>query len=78
MVSYETWGTFFLGLAWKLRFARLILPAAGIVVVLLWWSALAAAGAIVGFLVVLLLERGLFARKIRRALTEDSGQGSHA
>jgi glycosyltransferase involved in cell wall biosynthesis len=78
MVSYETWGTFFLGLAWKLRFARLILPAAGIVVVLLWWSALAAAGAIVGFLVVLLLERGLFARKIRRALTEGSGQGSHA
>jgi O-antigen biosynthesis protein len=74
IVSYEAWGTLYLRFAWKLRFARLTLPAAGLVfVLLLWWSALAAAGAIVGLLVILLLERWLFARKIRRALMEDSG-----
>jgi hypothetical protein len=79
MVSYEAWGRLYLRLACKLRFARLTLPAAGIVFVLvLWWSAPAAAGAIVGLLVILLLERWLFARKIRRALTDDSRQSSHA
>ena len=78
MVSYEAWGTLYLRLAWKLRFARMTLPAAGIVFVLLLWSALAAAGAIVGFLVIILLERWLFARKIRLALTEDSRQSLHA
>ena len=76
MVSYEAWGTFYLSLACKLGLARLILPAAGIVFVLLWWSALAAAGAIVGLLVILLLERWLFVRKIRRALTKRANQGS--
>jgi hypothetical protein len=78
MVSYEAWGTHYLRLAWKLRFARMTLPAAGIVFVLLLWSALAAAGAIVGFLVIILLEGWLFARKIRLALTEDSRQSLHA
>lgn len=78
MVSYEAWGTLYLRLAWKLRFARMTLPAAGIVFVLLLWSALAAAGAIVGFLVIILLEGWLFARKIRLALTEDSRQSLHA
>ena len=73
MVSYEAWGTLYLRLASKLRFARLILPAAGIVFALLWWSALAGAGAIVGLLVILLLERWLFAQKIRRTLMEHSG-----
>src|SRR5829696_6171403 len=70
MVSYEAWGVLYLSLACKLRFARLTLPALGLVFVLLllWWSAAAAAGAIVGLLVILLLERSLFARKIRRRL----------
>jgi O-antigen biosynthesis protein len=76
MVSYEAWGTFYLSLACKLQLTRLILPAAGIVFVLLWWSALAAAGAIVGLLVILLLERWLFVRKIRWALTKHANQGS--
>jgi GT2 family glycosyltransferase len=78
MVSYEAWGTPYLRLAWKLRFARMTLPAAGIVFVLLLWSALAAAGAIVGLLVIILLEGWLFARRICLALTEDSRQSLHA
>jgi glycosyltransferase involved in cell wall biosynthesis len=74
MVSYEAWGTLYLRLACKLRLVRLALPAAATVfVLLLWWSAPAAAGVIVGFLVILLLERWLFARKVHRALTEDPG-----
>jgi O-antigen biosynthesis protein len=76
MVSYEAWGTFYLRLTCKLRFTRITLPAAGIVFVLLWWSALAAAGVIVGLLVILLLERWLFVRKIRRALTKHANQDS--
>jgi glycosyltransferase involved in cell wall biosynthesis len=78
MVSYETWGTFYLRLACKLRFARLTLPVVAIIFALLWWSALAAAAAIVGLLVILLLERWQFARKIRLALTGESRQGSLA
>ena len=78
MVSYEAWGRFYLRLTCTLRFARLVLPVAGIVFVLLWWSALAAAGGIVGLLVILLVERWLFVRKIRLALTEESTQGSRA
>jgi hypothetical protein len=74
MVSYEAWGTLYLRLVCKIRFARLTLPASGLVFALvLWWSAAAATGAIVGLLITLLLERWLFARKIRRALIEDSG-----
>jgi O-antigen biosynthesis protein len=74
MVSYEAWGTLYLRLVCKIRFARLTLPASGLVFALvLWWSAAAATGAIVGLLIILLLERWLFARKIRRALIEDSG-----
>jgi hypothetical protein len=41
----------------------------GIVFVLLWWSAAAAAVAIGGLLAVLLLDRWLLTRKLRRALT---------
>ena len=78
MVSYEAWGTLYLRLACKLRFNRLTLPMIGIVFVLLWWSALAAVGAMVGFLVILLLEKWLFVRKIRLALMGDSRQGSRA
>jgi GT2 family glycosyltransferase len=78
MVSYEAWGIFYLRLACKLRFARLILPVVGLVFVLLWWSALAAAGAIVGLLVILLVEKWLFVRKTRLALTGDHKQGSRA
>jgi O-antigen biosynthesis protein len=76
MVSYEAWGTFYLRLACKLRFACLILPVVGLVSVLLWWSALAASGVIVGFLVILLVEKWHFLRKIRLALTEDPKQAS--
>lgn len=78
IVSYEAWGTFYLRLTCKLRFARLILPAVGIVFALLWWSAMAAVGATIGLLVVLLVEDWLFIRKIRLALTGDPGQGSRA
>jgi hypothetical protein len=78
MVSYEAWGTFYVRLICKPRFARLILPIAVIVFALLWWSALAAAGAIAGFLVVLLVEKLLYERKIRLALTGDTRQGSSA
>jgi hypothetical protein len=56
----------------------MILPAAGIVFVLILWSALAAAGAIIGFLVMILFEGWIFARKIHLALTEDSRQSLHA
>jgi hypothetical protein len=74
MVSYEAWGVLYLILVWKLRYARLTLPALGLVFVLvLWWSVAGAAGAIFGLLVILLLERWLFARRIRRALTEYAG-----
>ena len=75
MVSYEAWGMFYLRLVCRPRFARLLLPALGIVSVPLWWSAVAAAGTIVGLLAVFLLERYLFARKLRRALTGDPRQG---
>jgi O-antigen biosynthesis protein len=74
MISYEAWGVLYLILVWKLRYARLILLALGLVFVLvLWWSVAGAAGAIFGLLVILLLERWLFARRIRRALTEYAG-----
>ena len=73
MVTYEAWGTLYLRLTCKLRFTRLTLPAAGIVFVFVWWSAAAAAGALVGLLGIVLLERWLFARKIRWVLTEDAG-----
>ena len=78
LVSYEMWGTIYLRLDPKLRFTRLTLAMTGIVFVLLWWSALVAAGAIVAFLVIFLLEKWLFVRKIRLALTGDTRQGSRA
>ncbi len=78
MISYEAWGTFYLRLACKLRFARVTLPVVAIIFALLWWSALAAAGMTFGFLVILLIEKWLFVRKIRLALTGDSRQGSRA
>jgi GT2 family glycosyltransferase len=78
MISYEAWGTFYLRLDGKLRFARLTLPVVAIIFALLWWSALAAVGAVVGFLAILLLEKWLFVRKIRLALTGESRQGSRA
>jgi hypothetical protein len=75
MVSYEAWGTFYLRLAYRPRFVRLIMLALGIVFMLLWWSAAAAAVAIVGLLAVLLLERWLLARRLRWALTGHSRGG---
>jgi glycosyltransferase involved in cell wall biosynthesis len=75
MVSYEAWGMFYLRLACRPRFARLIMPGLGIVFLFLWWSAAAAAVAIVGLLAVLLLEWWLLARKLRRALTGYSRGG---
>ena len=78
MVSYEAWGIFYLRLTCKLRFARLILPVVGLVSVLLWWSALAATGVILGFLVILLVEKRLFTRRICSAITGDPKQGSRA
>jgi glycosyltransferase involved in cell wall biosynthesis len=75
MVSYEAWGMFYLRLTCRPRFARLIMPGLGLVFVFLWWSAAAAAVAIVGLLAVLLLERWLLARKLRRALTGYSRGG---
>ena len=47
----------------------------GIVFVLLWCSAAAAAVAIGGLLAVLLLDRWLLTRKLRRALTGYSREG---
>ena len=70
MVSYEAWGTLYLRLAYRLRLARLAVPTLGIALALLLHP-FAAAGAIAGLLAVLLLERWLFARRVRWALTED-------
>jgi len=75
MVSYEAWGAFYLRLVCRPRFVRLALPALGIASVLLW-SPAAVAGALAGLLAVLVLERRLFARKIRRALTGDPRESS--
>ena len=76
MVSYEGWGTFYLRLVCRPRFARLATPTLVIAFMLLW-SAVAAVGAMVVFLVIFLFERWLFARKIRKALTVDMGHGPH-
>ncbi len=70
MVSYEAWGTLYLRLTYRPRLARLAVPALGIALALLLHP-FAAAGAIAALLAVLLLERWIFARKVRRALTED-------
>jgi len=75
MVSYEAWGAFYLRLVFRPRFVRLAVPALGIASVLLWSPAVAA-GALAGLLAVLVLERRLFARKIRRALTGDPRESS--
>jgi O-antigen biosynthesis protein len=75
MVAYDAWGTFYLRLACRLRFIRVIMLGLGIVFVLLWWSAAAAAVAIGGLLAVLLLDRWLLTRKLRRALTGYSREG---
>ena len=78
MVSYEAWGTFYLRLSCKPRFARLILPVVGFVFVLLWWSALASSGVTVGFLASLLVEKWLFTRRICSAMMGDPEEGSRA
>ena len=75
MVSYEAWGTLYLRLAYRLRLARMAVPAIGIALALLL-SPSAAAGAIAGLLAVLLLEGWVFARKVRQALTEGPTEGS--
>jgi O-antigen biosynthesis protein len=71
MVSYEVWGAFYLRMVCRPRSVRLVVPALGIAFFLLW-SPAAAGGALAGLLAVLVLERWLFARKIRRTLTGDS------
>jgi len=75
MVSYEAWGTFYLRLTYRPRLARLALPALGIALALLLHP-FAVAGAMAGLLAVLLLERWLFARRVRQALTEDPKEGA--
>ena len=70
MVSYKAWGRLYLRLAYRLRLARMAVPALGIALTLLL-SPSAAAGALAGLLLVLLLEGWIFARKLRQALTED-------
>lgn len=76
MVSYEGWGTLYLRLVRpRLRLARLVVPTLGVALAFLW-SPVAGAAAIVGLLAVLLLERWLFARKIRRVLSGDAREGS--
>jgi len=75
MVSDEAWGTLYLRLAYRPRFGRLALPALGIALTLLLYP-FAAAAAIEGLLAILLLEGWIFARKVRRALTEDPKGGS--
>jgi O-antigen biosynthesis protein len=75
IVSYEAWGTLYLRLAYRLRLARIAVPALGIALALLL-SPSAAAGAIAALLAVLLLEGWIFARKLRQALTEDPTDGS--
>ncbi len=76
MVSYEGWGVFYLRLSWRLRSARLLVPALGVAPVILW-SPVAGVGVLVGLLAILLLEGWLFARKVRRVLVTDPKEGSH-
>jgi ABC-type transport system involved in cytochrome bd biosynthesis fused ATPase/permease subunit len=76
MVSYEAWGTLYLRLAYRPRLVRLVVLALGIALALLLHP-FAAAVAIGGLLAILLLEGWIFARKVRRALTEDPKEGSH-
>jgi O-antigen biosynthesis protein len=75
MVSYEAWGTLYFRLAYRPRLARVTVLALGIALALVVHP-FAAAGAIAGLLPVLLLERWLFARRIRQALTEDPKKGA--
>ena len=74
MVSYEAWGTLYLRLAYRPRLGRLAVSALGIALALLLHPF--AAAAIGGLLAILLLEGWIFARKVRRALTEDPKEGS--
>jgi ABC-type transport system involved in cytochrome bd biosynthesis fused ATPase/permease subunit len=76
MVSYEAWGTLYLRLVYRPRLVRLAVSALGIALALLLHP-FAAAVAIGGLLAILLLEGWIFARKVRRALTEDPKEGSH-
>ena len=76
MVSYEAWGTLYLRLAYRPRLVRLVVLALEIALAL-FLHPFAAAVAIGGLLAILLLEGWIFARKVRRALTEDTKEGSH-
>jgi ABC-type transport system involved in cytochrome bd biosynthesis fused ATPase/permease subunit len=76
MVSYEAWGSLYLRLACRPRLGRLAVSALGIALALLLHP-FAAAVVIGGLLAILLLEGWIFARKVRRALTEDPKEGSH-
>jgi len=75
MVSYEAWGTLHLRLAYRPRLGRLAVSTLGIALALLLHP-FAAAVALGGLLAILLLEGWIFARKVRRALTEDPKEGS--
>jgi hypothetical protein len=75
MVSYEAWGTLYLRLIYRPRLGRLAVPALGIALALLLYP-FAAAAAIGGLLAILLLERWIFARRLRRILAEDPKEGS--
>jgi cellulose synthase/poly-beta-1,6-N-acetylglucosamine synthase-like glycosyltransferase len=76
MVSYEAWGTLYVRLAYRPRLGRLAVSALGIALALLLHP-FAAAVVIGGLLAILLLEGWIFARKVRRALTEDPKVSSH-
>jgi GT2 family glycosyltransferase len=76
MVSYEAWGTLYLRLVYRPRLGRLAVSALGIALALLLHP-FAAAVAIGGLLAILLLEGWIFARKVRRTLTEDPKESSH-
>jgi hypothetical protein len=75
MVSYEAWGVLYLRLAYRPRLGRLAVPALGSALALLSYP-FAAAAAIGGALAILLLEGWIFARQVRRTLTEDPKEGS--
>jgi O-antigen biosynthesis protein len=74
MVAYEAWGTLYLRLTYRPQVVRLAVPTLAIALVLLMYP-FTAAGDMAALLAVLLLDGWIFARKVRRALTEDPKEG---
>lgn len=75
IVSYESWGTFYLQFSQRLRLARLLVSALGAALLGLW-SPLLAVTTAAGLFTLVLLEGWAFGRRVRWALTADN-KGSH-